>query len=640
MHALLGAAATTMVLLPFVQRNSARPPVPGAGAAAVPAGVAPAAASAAPVSVQQLPVQAADWDLLALGNASRRWDFVPPGASICPPAVPSARAPVLIEEVAFGILTSERYLATRLQALQRTWLRHVRDVVFYSESVVASLPTVRLQPPAGENLIGGGAWKNFPALLDLHARFPTHKWIYFCDDDTFVYVGNMLRTLGQMDHTAPVYLGLYWTPRVDMEWREVKLAYASGGAGYALSRGMMDKLAPLLPDCHAKYLRWAGDLRVGKCVLDAGVRITPGVGFHHEAHDKYTWDRLGGGFPYGRLAPRASAAVSSPVSFHHLTPDHSAQYYRMQFADERGPHGEVWRRDFGPFMLKEYIAYSAPLRHTFRVLFGVSVEVSSGDFAAREAQAAIEAEQSGANPNEGKKPEANWRRDFSDPLWWRAAALPGSGERVYEMAVGKVPEIFNGDGCAAQVDDAWRQPLRKVALVTVLCRPCVPLGAAADARPEYDQLCNVTRENGCTLRLMLALRCPPRELLVPQQLDVGTAPGAADVVRAGVPVAGCAAAAAAAAPLTLDAAAPALHLSLTHGALELGAPRLAVRPAHCAATAVAAVGVLRAAAPPHALPIACTCAAPTAVANVTVTLVVVDAVTSPTFSVLVPCAKA
>ena len=227
--------------------------------------------------------------------------------------------------------------------------------------MVASLPTVRLQPPAGENLIGGGAWKNFPALLDLHARFPNHKWIYFCDDDTFVYVGNMLRTLGQMDHTAPVYLGLYWTPRVDMEWREVKLAYASGGAGYALSRGMMEKLAPLLPDCHAKYLRWAGDLRVGKCVLDAGVRITPGVGFHHEAHDKYTWDRLGGGFPYGRLAPRASAAVSSPVSFHHLTPDHSAQYYRMQFADERGPHGEVWRRDFGPFMLKEYIAYSAPL---------------------------------------------------------------------------------------------------------------------------------------------------------------------------------------------------------------------------------------------------------------------------------------
>ena len=449
----------------------------------------------------------------------------------------------------------------------------------------------------------------------------------------------MLRTLGQMDHTAPVYLGLYWTPRVDMEWREVKLAYASGGAGYALSRGMMDKLAPLLPDCHAKYLRWAGDLRVGKCVLDAGVRITPGVGFHHEAHDKYTWDRLGGGFPYGRLAPRASAAVSSPVSFHHLTPDHSAQYYRMQFADERGPHGEVWRRDFGPFMLKEYIAYSAPLRHTFRVLFGVSVEVSSGDFAAREAQAAIEAEQSGANPNEGKKPEANWRRDFSDPLWWRAAALPSSGERVYEMAVGKVPEIFNGDGCAAQVDDAWRQPLRKVALVTVLCRPCVPLGAAADARPEYDQLCNVTRENGCTLRLMLALRCPPRELLVPQQLDVGTAPGAADVVRAGVPVAGCAATAAAP-PLTLDAAAPALHLSLTHGALELGAPRLAVRPAHCAATAVAAVGVLRAAAPPHALRIDCTCAAPTAVANVTVTLVVVDAVTSPTFSVLVPCVRA
>ena len=182
---------------------------------------------------------------------------------------------------------------------------------------------------------------------------------------------------------------------------------------------MLQKMRPKIDGCHEAYTGWAGDLRVGKCVLDAGVRITPGVGFHHEAHDKYTWDRLGGGFPYGRLAPRASAAVSSPVSFHHLTPDHSAQYYRMQFADERGPHGEVWRRDFGPFMLKEYIAYSAPLRHTFRVLFGVSVEVSSGDFAAREAQAAIEAEQSGANPNEGASAAVQLRQlksaDTSEP---------------------------------------------------------------------------------------------------------------------------------------------------------------------------------------------------------------------------------
>ena len=302
----------------------------------------------------------------------------------------------------------------------------------------------------------------------------------------------------------------------------------------------------------------------------------------------------------------------------------------MQFADERGPHGEVWRRDFGPFMLKEYIAYSAPLRHTFRVLFGVSVEVSSGDFAAREAQA-VEAEQSGANLNEGKKPEANWRRDFSDPLWWRAAARPAAAS-VYEMAVGKVPEIF-GDGCAAQVDDVAAAAAEGGARH----RPLPAVRAARRRRPRARVRPAVQRprENGCTLRLMLALRArrassraaaarrrhrarrrrrrPRRRPRRRLRRGGGGAAAHARRRRAGA------------------------HLSLTHGA-RAGAPRLAVRP-RTAATAVAAVGVLRAAAPPT-LRIACTCAAPTAVANVTVTLVVVDAVTSPTFSVLVPCAKA
>ena len=38
--------------------------------------------------------------------------------------------------------------------------------------------------------------------------------------------------------------------------------------------------------CHRNYTRWAGDIRVGKCIADLGVRITPEVGFHHEGHDK------------------------------------------------------------------------------------------------------------------------------------------------------------------------------------------------------------------------------------------------------------------------------------------------------------------------------------------------------------------
>ena len=81
--------------------------------------------------------------------------------------------------MAFGVLTSSRFLETRLRSQKNTWLRQVRHVVFYSENDLAWLPAVGIKPPPGEQLVGGGAWKNFPALIDLHRRFPQQKWIFF-----------------------------------------------------------------------------------------------------------------------------------------------------------------------------------------------------------------------------------------------------------------------------------------------------------------------------------------------------------------------------------------------------------------------------------------------------------------------------
>ena len=213
-----------------------------------------------------------------------------PAASGGPPSVAAADSTkgcatedgLNVSEVAFGVLTSQRYVTTRLHSQQQTWLRQVRHAAFYSEAVDDTVPTIPLEPPANEELVGGGAWKNFPALIDLHKRFPAAKWVFFHDDDTYVFVSNLLRTLSKYDADANFYLGLYWTPREDMEWREVKIAYASGGAGYAISRGLMRRLAAVMPACHANYTRWAGDIRVGKCIADLGVRITPEVGFHHE----------------------------------------------------------------------------------------------------------------------------------------------------------------------------------------------------------------------------------------------------------------------------------------------------------------------------------------------------------------------
>ena len=215
---------------------------------------------------------------------TREWTFAPAREPTCELPHREGKYQTAMDDIAFGILTSSRFLETRLRSQQRTWLRMVRNVVFYSESVVASLPTVELRPPEREALVGGGAWKNFPALLDLYRRFPHQRWIFFtdgaprpaaashatiawrarhssrasrltsllrsssrvvtpspahtlhhdhvcacacasvCADDTYAFVLNLMRTLGNYQHDADFYIGLYWTPRVDMEWKEVQIA--------------------------------------------------------------------------------------------------------------------------------------------------------------------------------------------------------------------------------------------------------------------------------------------------------------------------------------------------------------------------------------------------------------------------------
>ena len=177
---------------------------------------------------------------------------------------------------------------------------------------------------------------------------------------------------------------------------------------------------PPLATCSApgNYTRWAGDIRVGKCIADLGVRITPEIGFHHEGHDKYVWDSSGGGFPYGHLSNTASAAFAAPVTFHHLPVDFLAFYFRMSLAEERGPHGELYRWDFSPFMFKEYISYSVELEHSFRLLFGTSVEV---------ARRAL------TTPRQPMP----WRRDFADPLYLRRV-VEDSGEEAFHMNIAKV----------------------------------------------------------------------------------------------------------------------------------------------------------------------------------------------------------
>jgi hypothetical protein len=239
------------------------------------------------------------------------------------------------------------------------------------------------------------------------------------------------------------------------------------------------------------------------------------------------WDMTGGGFPYGHLSRRASAAILSPVSFHHLNVDQIALYHRMSIVESRGLGGELYRWDFSSHFLKEFILDVPELGARVRLLFGVAVDVM---------------------PIKEQRP---WRRDFGDPVVF----VPRDDGRRFEMVISKVPEIFNGDGCDAPISDPVRMPVRKSAVVAIRCGSCADDTASSTTTsaamrqtplPGWTQggalkpnnvgtVCEVRRPDSCTLRIDLAINCPARQVVYAPQLDVGWTAGGSELVKAGAP---------------------------------------------------------------------------------------------------------
>ena len=153
--------------------------------------------------------------------------------------------------IVYSVLTGQRHHRTRVPAVQQTWARHisVRDaLVFYSDRQEAAVPSVGLAPPANERIYSAGAWRNFPALAHLHdhrAEFGCFDWVFFCDDDTYVFPRALERVLSRHRASESKYLGVYHTARVDLEWKdpEAHVAYAHGGAVPLTKRGDIRSIA-------------------------------------------------------------------------------------------------------------------------------------------------------------------------------------------------------------------------------------------------------------------------------------------------------------------------------------------------------------------------------------------------------------
>ncbi|KAM9315197.1 beta-1,3-N-acetylglucosaminyltransferase lunatic fringe-like [Pholidichthys leucotaenia] len=159
-----------------------------------------------------------------------------------------------------AVKTTGRYHRQRLELLMETWMsRSVEQTFVFTDG-----DDEKLRKRMGAHLINTNcsvAHSRQALSCKMALEYDTFinsgkKWFCHVDDDNYLNVGSLLKLLSQYSHTQDVYIGRPSLERPleateilsTSEMKQVRFWFATGGAGFCLSRGLALKMKP-----------WAGD---------------------------------------------------------------------------------------------------------------------------------------------------------------------------------------------------------------------------------------------------------------------------------------------------------------------------------------------------------------------------------------------
>ncbi|XP_058221789.1 uncharacterized protein LOC131331861 [Rhododendron vialii] len=105
------------------------------------------------------------------------------------------------------------------------------------------------------------------------------RWYAFMDDDTVIFIDNLVDVLSKYDHQKYFYIGANSESIASNVFNSFEMAF--GGGGYVLSYPLVEALVNNLDVCIERYPSLYGsDHVVQSCVADLGVSLTLEKGFH------------------------------------------------------------------------------------------------------------------------------------------------------------------------------------------------------------------------------------------------------------------------------------------------------------------------------------------------------------------------
>ena len=205
------------------------------------------------------------------------------------------------KDIAFVIRTGKNVAEERFISGHLTWHSRVSNVIYVSDEETEpytyvwrgrniSMPKmwdgVNPYAPEGDISIDSNPWykdfvKHLGALQILYTQLPNMTYYIMADDDTYFFLEHLKEILQQPQwepRLSNVLLALCYPidfnfPLHSCDGKFPPNSYfTAGGAGIVMSKKTMDTMFPNFPHCYEAYKTcWAGDRRLGACLMDSGI---------------------------------------------------------------------------------------------------------------------------------------------------------------------------------------------------------------------------------------------------------------------------------------------------------------------------------------------------------------------------------
>ncbi|KAM8765074.1 beta-1,3-N-acetylglucosaminyltransferase lunatic fringe isoform 1-T1 [Rhynchonycteris naso] len=213
-----------------------------------------------------------------------RKDVAPPPRGATRPADGHPRPqaePLVPHDVFIAVKTTKKFHRARLDLLLETWISRHKEMTFVFTDGEDETLARRMGNVVNTNCSSAHSRQALSCKMAVeydHFIASGRKWFCHVDDDNYVNVRALLRLLGSYLHTQDVYIGkpsldrpIQATERVsENKMRPVHFWFATGGAGFCISRGLALKMSPWASGGHfmstAERIRLPDDCTVGYIV--------------------------------------------------------------------------------------------------------------------------------------------------------------------------------------------------------------------------------------------------------------------------------------------------------------------------------------------------------------------------------------